>query len=442
MSLASDLESFFDSIRMKSTEEYDPTIRSIAKALNRHYYESDSEDEHMLVVGSVGRGTAVSGTSDLDLLFDLPGTVYARFDAYEGNGQSALLQDVKNALLDRWPRTKVKGDGQAVVIDFTDRKFTVDLVPAFKQDDGSYKYPDSNNGGRWRKTDPIPEQRECDRERDKTDGNFTRVCNSLRVWKDERGFAFGGLLIDTLVHDFLEESGEYDLFDQGNGYDMLSDTLAWLSNQNPDQSYWYALGSNQQVKDKGKGTFVHKAKKASKKLSEADTDDDKRSVLEWMFGKRFAEASEDQTKAMADECCWARRYGYVPSEEFIDDRFPVDIRNSVSIDCEVKQNGFRAIRLRDMLRRRWPLLRLRSLDFFIAETDVEEPYEVYWKVRNRGEIAFQKRMVRGGLLKDAGRRRRHESTSFIGPHYVECYLIKDGVCVARDRIDVPIDSGS
>lgn len=71
-SLSADLESFFSSIHMDSTEEYDGTIKSVAKVLNRHYYGSDSEVDHMLVVGSVGRGTAVSGTSDLDLLYELP----------------------------------------------------------------------------------------------------------------------------------------------------------------------------------------------------------------------------------------------------------------------------------------------------------------------------------------------------------------------------------
>ena len=35
-----------------------------------------------------------------------------------------------------------------------------------------------------------------------------------------------------------------------------------------------------------------------------------------------------------------------------------------------------------------------------------------------------------------------EPISFDGPHFVECYIIKDGVCVARDRVDVPIKLAS
>ena len=436
--LASDLEAFFSSILMSSTEEYDDTVSSITRVLNRHYYESDSETEHMHVVGSVGRGTAVLGTSDLDLLYDLPRSEYSRFDSYEGNGQSALLQAVKSVLLERWPKTDVKGDGQAVVVSFKNRKFTIDLVPAFEQTDGSFKYPDANKGGSWKKTNPIPEQKACALDTKTTGGNFLRLCNALRVWKDEQGFKFGGLLIDTLVHEFLKKKDDYKPFGLDAGYDMLSDIFGWLSRQDPEQRYWLALGSNQQVHDKGKGTFVRRASKAFADLSAADTDEERRDVLESLFGMRFKFVSTLQSKTSLDERKWARLYDCVTGEEFIEDKFAVDIRNSVEIDCIVTQQGFRSMHLRSMLLRRIPLLRMKTLDFYVVDTDVEEPYEVYWKVRNRGKIAFKKHMVRGRITKDAGRHAQIEHTSFVGPHFVECYIIKDGKCVARDKIDVPI----
>ena len=437
-SLSADLESFFSSIHMDSTEEYDGTIKSVAKVLNRHYYGSDSEVDHMLVVGSVGRGTAVSGTSDLDLLYELPHSEYSRFNSYKDNGQSALLQAVKEVLLSRWPKTNVKGDGQAVVISFTDRNFSIDLVPAFEQADGSFKYPDSNNGGSWKRTDPIPEQRECRLDAKTSEGNSLRLCNALRVWKDEQGFRFGGLLIDTLVHNFLETKGDYLSFDNEAGYNMLVDTFTWLSRQNAEQGYWLALGSNQQVRDKGKGAFVRRATRAKDMLSSADDEEERRDALETMFGKRFKAVETSESKTARDELVWARKYGHTPREEFVEDRFIVDIRNSVAIDCKVTQQGFRTMALRDMLRRRVPLLRMKTLDFYIASTDAQAPYDVYWKVRNRGRAAFERHQVRGQITRDAGRHACIEHTSFVGPHYVECYIIKDGKCVARDKIDVPI----
>ncbi|MGN6809026.1 MAG: nucleotide-binding domain-containing protein [Trinickia sp.] len=38
-----------------------------------------------------------------------------------------------------------------------------------------------------------------------------------------------------------------------------------------------------------------------------------------------------------------------------------------------------------------------------------------------------------------GHKQGLETANFHGPHFVECYVIKNGVCVARDRIDVPIE---
>lgn len=61
-------ENFFDSISLDSLSEYQSSIESLTKLLNKKYYDSDSVDDHCLVVGSVGRQTAVSETSDLDLL--------------------------------------------------------------------------------------------------------------------------------------------------------------------------------------------------------------------------------------------------------------------------------------------------------------------------------------------------------------------------------------
>lgn len=57
------------------------------------------------------------------------------------------------------------------------------------------------------------------------------------------------------------------------------------------------------------------------------------------------------------------------------------------------------------------------------------PYLVKWKVRNVGPEAERLDQIRGGLLTDFGNRERAERTKFHGPHYVECYVIKDGVCV-------------
>ena len=119
-------------IELDNFDEMEKSSKSIAKKLNSVYYDLDNDDtSHLYIVGSVGRKTAIKGSSDLDILFDLPSDTYKKFDAYESNGQSALLQEVKKFLQERYPKTDISGDGQVVVIEFS--RYTVELVPGFKQ---------------------------------------------------------------------------------------------------------------------------------------------------------------------------------------------------------------------------------------------------------------------------------------------------------------------
>jgi hypothetical protein len=83
----------------------------------------------------------------------------------------------------------------------------------------------------------------------------------------------------------------------------------------------------------------------------------------------------------------------------------------------------------------------KELVFFVTNTDVPKPYTVLWKVKNEGEIANLKDCLRGQIINsNRGSDRRKEKSNFQGAHFVECYIIKDGFCVARDRIDVPIST--
>ena len=59
-------------------------------------------------------------------------------------------------------------------------------------------------------------------------------------------------------------------------------------------------------------------------------------------------------------------------------------------------------------------------------------------MKNEGEIAKQKNNFRGQIFN--GTNIRNETSSFGGSHFVECYIIKNNVCVARDRIEVPISN--
>jgi len=128
---------------------------------------------------------------------------------------------------------------------------------------------------------------------------------------------------------------------------------------------------------------------------------------------------------------------YDDTEEFIENIMPVNLKYSVELECKVTQNGWQTQLLRTLLRNKQPLRRNKKLDFYIAYTDAPKPYDIYWKVRNRGPVAIERNMIRGQIIKTNSDHKKEES-NFRGPHYVECYIVKNNVCVGIGRIDVPI----
>ncbi|MBQ3115896.1 MAG: nucleotidyltransferase domain-containing protein [Clostridia bacterium] len=435
MKIEESFSNFYNEIHLEDTSTFDSAIKSITKKLNEKYYSADDidfETANSVIVGSIGRGTAIKNTSDVDMLFILPWSVYYRFDAYTSNGQSALLQEIKSEISERYPRTDIKGDGQAVVIEF--EKFSIDLVPAFKNIDDSFEYPDSNNGGSWKNTNPVPEQNKSSSINISTNNNFVSLANILRCWKDNVGFIFGGLLIDSLVCEFLNLNAKYWNSGFDEYVDIIKELLKFLSEKN-ENSIIYALGSGQIVEDKGKGKYIKKAKDYYDKINDSKTSIDVEYIFIEMFGNRFKKNIVDSVSNYLFKCL-TKQYNYVDTEEFIEDIFPINIKYNLNLNCNVTTKGWRVKQLRDI--KIIPFK--RNLEFYIESTNAPKPYKIYWKVRNMGDEAYKRNQIRGQIIK--GEKTKKEKSSFNGPHYVECYLIKNEVCVARDIITVNIQAGA
>ena len=442
MSLETDFEIFIGNLEPTNISEMEITVGEIAKKLNKNYYNLDSDKtSHMYIVGSVGRETAIKGVSDLDILFDLPVEVFKRFDAYKEKKQSSLLQEVKNVLKARYPNTDISGDGQVVVIKFN--KYTVELVPGFKQSDDRFKYPDTNNGGSWKYTDPLPEISESKKTAEDTDNNFKYIANMLRAWKNKQGFKFGGLLIDTITYEFLNEKTDYRNIGFDSYLDMTKALFEYIKDLNKDQSYWYAIGSNQQVYNCDNGKFITKAEKAYKKIKDLTANSsDVNKKLRQVFGTQFPKKVTAENRAYTSS--YNQKY-YNDTEEFIEDYFTVDIKYNISIDCKITQDGFRPMLLKKLLRDKMFLAIKKHLEFYIdsmdSEIKKEAPYDIYWKIKNEGQEAIKRDCIRG-QIKRTNTKSINESSDFIGEHYVECYIVKDGICIAKDHIDVPISNYS
>ena len=189
------------------SNEYRKSISSryqtVTRAVNLEFRDSDSYTANSLYVGSYGRGTAID-TSDIDILVELPESEYYRYDYTRGNGQSRLLQAVRHAIQNSYPRSDIRADGQVVKITFSD-KMKFEILPAFKQLDYQenviYKYPDTNMGGNWRSTNPKAEQNAISQKDASSNGLLRDTCKHLRRVRDEHysSYHLSGIVIDSFV---------------------------------------------------------------------------------------------------------------------------------------------------------------------------------------------------------------------------------------------------
>lgn len=166
------------STRKRISDRY----KVVTKAVNYEFYGSSSDTMHTLYVGSYGRGTAID-TSDLDIMVILPEDEYKRYDQYENNGQSHLLQSVKEAIKLPYPRSDIRADGQVVIINFCDG-MRFEILPAFEHETWyyatTYTYPDSHMGGNWLSTNPKAEQDAMKEKNKGSNGLLVDTCRHMR----------------------------------------------------------------------------------------------------------------------------------------------------------------------------------------------------------------------------------------------------------------------
>ncbi len=140
-------------VRVQPSEAALARARVHAQQIRRRL-ETSFEVKRIDLIGSHAKGTAIRGSSDLDLL-----AVMTREEARKwarDDSSRTLINRVGNDLRLRFPLTSVRRDGQAIVVRFQQGEFAVDVVPAIFARFGAaptYWIPDG--GGAWTETSPA-----------------------------------------------------------------------------------------------------------------------------------------------------------------------------------------------------------------------------------------------------------------------------------------------
>ena len=285
MGLAEWFSDFCSNIQIRDVPSISTRYKNITQRLNTDFWGTNSDTAHSLYVGSYGRNTAISSFSDLDMVMQLPYELYQQYKSHLGNGQSSLLQAVKRSIETTYSTTSVRSDGQVILVPFRDG-ITFEVVPGFRNTDDSYTFPDANDGGRWRSTNPRPEIAAIRERNTACNGNLVRLCRMAREWRQRWDVPIGGLLIDTLAYQFIENWKERDK--SFIYYDwMCRDFFAWMAVQDAEQEYWRAPGSAQSVY--GKGLFQYKAKRCYNIALDAIAHETASPKQEWSAKQKWRE---------------------------------------------------------------------------------------------------------------------------------------------------------
>jgi hypothetical protein len=105
--------------------------------------------------------------------------------------------------------------------------------------------------------------------------------------------------------------------------------------------------------------------------------------------------------------------------------WPLDLRHRVRLAAQGSRKGFRTFTFNSN-RSRLP----KGINLaFEARAEVEHPFDLFWQVVNTGREAEADRGLRGTIFK--GQSVQQETTRYRGKHWIECFVVKDSVCVAR-----------
>lgn len=150
------------------------------------------------------------------------------------------------------------------------------------------------------------------------------------------------------------------------------------------------------------------------------------------WGEQVTAAENYSVASVSKSVC-----GFFDGEQYIEEMYPIQLVYRCDVICKVSGDGWRPKPIREFLSMwRQYLPHNFEIRCEMNYTNCPQPYKVLWKVKNVGPEAERRNEIRGQIVERG--RAIVEHTSFFGNHYIECYIIKDGICVAKNRIEIPI----
>lgn len=405
MAINEQFQKFYENIKLTEAQREDAKRKydGVCSKLHSYYYPDTTYDgTTRFLIGSYGKRTHIRPARDIDVIFIMPPEKFSQYADNSSNCQSQLLQDIKTILEEKYPDTPISAWGKVVALDFADPQHKVEVQPAWENENGTFTIPNSENGGSWETVDPRAEIKRIKESDDQT-GKTRALIRMIKKWSELCTANVKSYAIENKVIEFfsINSAGEYAA--------TVRDFFAYFYNSETDENLRSHLN-----------TASNRARKACDFEGEQKID---HATEEWrkIFGDNFPVATEkiavvkETIPALADSShCEVLRWPFVAERRVNINAYTYNPEKTVKLGG-LNSNG-RSLATGLSLK-------------YVAETNAGGQFEYYWQVVNTGEHARSLGGLRGSIF--PGKKIQWESTLYRGKHWIECFIIQSGQCVAR-----------
>lgn len=389
-------------------------------------------------IGSFARFTAVRPLHDLDVLYvagdyqDVEPNPSAVLDGL----QKLLNKDFKNPTRWSW-QTKMQTHSVSIVFSQQQtEKFSVDIVPAYRSGRNEFgldKYV-------------VPEILAFARNQRAAILNEVRLGTRTMGWikSDPRGYTQAATNLNAINEDFRRASKilkgwrratkhRYNDFPL-KSFHLEQAVFEYFASSPTDTVFDAVFNVLRNIRTLAKTPRFRDRAEHSKfideyvrRLSTEDRELAEQAADYFLIGLERAKSSADVARLFSGEIY--RRNGAEETYLF-DQGIPVFSEHTIPIVAEAQEgDGFR----RKILDAIGWIARSRSIYFRVGK-GAPDCDMFKWKVKNDNNCAKPR-----GEITDHRTKSDPERTTYIGDHYVECYAIKNGVCIGVGHQDVRLN---
>ena len=423
-------------------EKKDLNIRRLKEGLDEYNKEHSTyyHIDEFIVQGSVAMGTTVSSDEnnfDIDIAVIMDKSTLPL-------GTLSAKRIISDSLKKKCVGMKNEPDetGNSVTIEYEDG-YHLDFA-LYGKDGNEYYHCGSIE---WDKRNPRSISRWFNEQNQKSQGKLKKLVKYIKFFckQDSSWIMPGGLIISVLVDEAIKYediSLDTDILLKNVINRIISRIKISKEIYNPTDKTINLL-NKQKDYDKINNLLSRLETRIVKvnDLSEISSTEDYYKAWNYFFGDDYFN-DEDNHKII----------GYEDPEEEIDSFFIVkpNCLNDKLITCQLsskegKTNGYTIRNYESGTQLSVSKFRDKELTFKANPLNYS-PYTIMWKIKNNGTKAKEHNSLRGEInysnrntLDDIPYiegKERHEGISFSGNHYVECYVIKDGMVVEKGKFYV------